>query len=196
MIQIPDTLRVGRGHAMRAAFLYFVNRNTSPVIVEVGVARDEQVQAMYGDGWSSVLWAWYAQQHADAAVHLIDISDASLTACRNIITRQLATVPENVHLHCGDAVEIIRGQMTSSPIGLLYLDGSDDPQEMLDQLLAAEPFLAKDATVLMDDIPVNWYQDGKGQLLIPYLLKHREWWSQPFDFRADAAQMWFVRNSG
>lgn len=195
-INIPDTLNVGRGRALRSS-LYLAhaawNKSDLPemTIVEIGTMRDDNPAAQSGDGWSSILWAWYAQQNPKARVYLIDIEQKALDICHKLIVKHLGGLPINVTLHCARAEEWLNKADLEGKINLLYLDGSDNAEEMMEQFRLAQGrnLFAETSIVNLDDIPEYYAISGKGTLLCPYLINHMKWKMIVND--RDARQMMF-----
>jgi hypothetical protein len=179
---IPNTINVGRGEALRTSLVladaaWRKSKQKEMTIVEIGILRDDSPQAQLGDGWSSILWAWYAQQNPKARVYLIDIDPHAIDICHNLIIKHLGNIPINVITQCTDAERWLKESELESKINLLYLDGSDDPREMIKQFRITETrnMLAKTSIVNLDDIPVNYLTQGKGCSLCPYLIGHPKW---------------------
>lgn len=177
---IPGDLRVGRGPAIRNALIkaHAVN-DGAMTIVEVGTIRGQGPQQHIGDGYSSLLWAWYAQSHPDTRVHLVDVNSMALTQCAQVFERELGSTPANVTLNCTTGEDYLE-QFDAATIELLYLDGSDDPSQMNEQFNIADRrhLLRRDAFLLLDDIgdqrpDGTW--PGKGEILVPRLLEDERW---------------------
>lgn len=177
---IPLDLRVGRGPAIRNALIKAHAANDGVMnIVEVGTIRDLKPQAYLGDGYSSLLWAWYAQSHPETRVHLVDVDREALGRCSQVFAQEIGGTPINVMLNCttGENYLELFGEPT---IELLYLDGSDDPGQMNEQFNIAERrhLLRRGAFLLLDDIgdqrpDGTW--PGKGAILVPRLLEDDRW---------------------
>ena len=192
-LTIPDLLLVGRGEALRTALKVVHNEtNASPVIVEIGVLRDpsgwreppenpvipNHLQgAARSDGWSSLLWAWYATEHPKAKIQLVDIQQGCIDVCSTILHEQLAVfeLPENITLVCNDAVAFFL-ELPPCKIDLLYLDGGDEPTQMMDHFTSASTlnFLQPGSRLLLDDIPADPNR-GKGTILVPHLRESKDW---------------------
>jgi len=73
----------------------------------------------------------------------------------------------------GDGRQVILGLTT--PIGLLYLDGSNDPGETIEQLKTAEGKLLPGSVIAIDDVQrVGDNPEGKGEQALPYA-RDQEW---------------------
>jgi len=69
----------------------------------------------------------------------------------------------------------------TTPIGLLYLDGSNDPGETIEQLKAAEGKLLPSSVIAIDDVQrVGENPEGKGEQALPYARDQR-WQVQLLD---------------
>lgn len=176
-LQIPD-LHVGRGIALRNSLIIADQQNGPKLnIVEIGTIRDLKPHAYLGDGYSSLLWAWYAKENPTTKVDLIDVDANSLQNCHRVLTEQLGGLPANVNIHHMTGVDFLK--QSSERIDLLYLDGSDDPKEMDDEFEVAEKNqrLHAGAILLLDDIgnPDGNHWPGKGEILVPKLLESATW---------------------
>jgi hypothetical protein len=70
----------GRGVALLRALrrLHRVGGGAA-TLVETGTLRDERVEAATGDGWSTLVWAWYAQQ-TGGLVYTVDVDERNLNS--------------------------------------------------------------------------------------------------------------------
>lgn len=112
----------GRDHIFKHCLDMF---NHNPVnILEIGAARDLSDQARFGDGWSSIFWARYIEQYG-GRLDIVDIDNQALENCKKLvhgINAKINFLNDDAYNHISD-----------STYDLIYLDGSDDPQEMLKQ---------------------------------------------------------------
>lgn len=120
------------------------------------------------EGASTLYLARWCQQSNRKFIS-IDVEKDYLENARQLVTEQ------------GLSADFILGDGTATiaslsvPIGLLYLDGSNDPNETLLQFKAAETKLTTGAVVAIDDVQqVESYLAGKGELAIPYA-RERGW---------------------
>jgi predicted O-methyltransferase YrrM len=94
-------------------------------VLEIGCARDLSNPARFGDGWSSLFWAEYILEHG-----------GSLTCCdiNSEALKNAASLLESININKTfiqiDGIELLK----DNNYDLIYLDGSDDPQQMLDQI--------------------------------------------------------------
>lgn len=170
MLKIPNEIKkkVGRGQSLFTA-LHHVNEtygDTHINIVETGTTRGSLGGGPLGDGWATILWAWYADFY-DGWVYTVDIDRACLDACRI-----LTSYYKNIHYINMDSVEYLSRFMNT--IHLLYLDSADDPELMYQEFVTAEPKLDKEAYILLDDVGPDFIR-GKGTILGPYLMKHKDY---------------------
>ena len=95
-------------------------------ILEIGCARDLNFQARYGDGWSSLFWADYIKENGGSLISC-DINQGSLDNVKSLL--------ENVEIQfstiLADGSDILKN---NNQYDLIYLDGSDCPNQMLDQM--------------------------------------------------------------
>ena len=167
-IEMPH---IGRGDSFKNALTEFHIRRdviAHPTFVEIGTTRGGFGGGPQGDGWATNAWGWYTKKYG-GHVHTVDLDPACIEQCKNI------TIPfaENMDYHVMTGVKFIESLKFSAPIDFLYLDGSDDPQEMVDEYQAASigGHLKSTTLILLDDIAENWETEGKGQKVIPLLLK-------------------------
>jgi hypothetical protein len=113
------------------------------LLIEVGSMRTPG--NVEGDGCASVAWATLARETGHLALSL-DV-DPLATGYADRLRRYGLPI---VGVH-GKASEVLRDLGVSLPVHLLYLDGSDDPLEALDQLGICWPRLANGALVVVDD---------------------------------------------
>lgn len=95
-------------------------------ILEIGCARNINKESRYGDGWSSLFWADYILENGGS----LTSCDIDQNAIDNVKTL-LDGIPVNFNPVLADGSEILK---TNNNYSLIYLDGSDDPQQMLTQL--------------------------------------------------------------
>ena len=177
-LTIPNDLLVGRGLALRKSLKLAHNhktRNKKLTIVEVGTIRDTRDRAKMGDGWSSMLWAWYAKNHKNVEINFIDIKQHHLDATKEIIKKEYGTIKNELNFHLGAAERWLLN--FTGKIDLLYLDGSDNPHEMSAQFTIADTgkLFTDHAVLLLDDIGADWSQRGKGIVLVPELMERSDW---------------------
>jgi len=135
-------------------------------IVEIGAIRDIRPVAARSDGHSTVKWA-----ESGRDVICIDIEARAIATAKSLVGER-----SNVNFICADAFEYLEKMdyREKGPFGLLYLDGphpskEDGVQFALDCFKVCENHMAVGSIVLIDDCDVS---PGKGDLVIPYALKH------------------------
>jgi hypothetical protein len=169
MLNIPEEIKetVGRGESLFNA-LWYVNGtyDESDInIVETGTTRGNLGGGPLGDGWSTILWAWYVTTHG-GNVFTIDKDQRCLDECFRL-TKEFT----NVHYINSNSINYL--SKFNDTIHLLYLDSADDPLNMYTEFTTAEPKLDKEAYILLDDVGPNFIR-GKGQILGPNLLAHKD----------------------
>lgn len=130
-------------------------------IIEVGTLRDARAAACAADGWSTRIWAWYAQQVGGRVIS-IDPDPSALNAARTVLGTQYRGVVRFVRRYATDVI----GQFL--PADLLYLDGPPEPETHLEIWDAVES--APPDFVLFDDILDADTFAVKGALAIPSML--------------------------
>lgn len=136
-------------------------------IVEIGGIRKWGAPGISGDGHSTVAWCLYVNKHG-GHVWSVDI-DHQAQACA---AKTLGWLTSVASLVIADGIEFLEDFPVD--IDLLYLDAWDvnpkDPaykQKHLEAFQAAEPKLAKEALVLIDDTNID--HGGKGALIMEYI---------------------------
>lgn len=125
-------------------------------VVEIGTIRFDH--ELPSEGYSTV---YLAEQAAARGWKFHSVSDdkAATDTARSLI-------PEGVKLHTKDGTKWLTA--FKARIDALYLDGSSDPVETLEQYRAAK--LAGSCVVIVDDVqPVGEHERGKGELLLDVL---------------------------
>jgi predicted O-methyltransferase YrrM len=132
------------------------------VLVEVGCIRS--VEDAH-DGASTLVLAQWARDHRQL-VHSIDVDSRNISLARSLLTArglesyvcQWTSTGQQVLAHL------------DSPIAFLYLDGSDNPVDTLEQVQAAYHKLLPGARVIIDDCQAyRGNKLGKGTHAIPRL---------------------------
>lgn len=122
--------------------------NKKPInILEIGAARSLDSTAKGGDGWSSFFWAEYISTYG-GSLTIVDINNDNLNNCKTLLSNYQNS---NIKFICGDGLDYI-----DNTYDIIYLDGSDDPYEMLKQFNKID---RKKTLILCDDF------HGKGLVL-------------------------------
>lgn len=103
--------------------------NSQPInVLEIGCARDLKNPARFGDGWSSFFWAEYINKHGG---HLTSC-DIDIIAVENV-KKLLSYFSEKISLDIilEDGLNFLK---SDKDYNLIYLDGSDCPHAMLEQM--------------------------------------------------------------
>lgn len=146
----------------------------SPSIVEIGTIRSREVQ---NDGHSTLIFAEYIRDHG-GNLFSIDNLIEHLEVCKSVLTKK-NLMSDRVHLINMDGIMYIRE--LSDYIDLLYLDGFDyvEGAEVLsatfhlDCGILANPIIPSGGMILIDDVLDETTYKGKGEMLIPYLIKEK-----------------------
>jgi hypothetical protein len=131
-----------RDHVFESVLSLF---SDSPVnIFQVGAVETFETGWRIGSGWSDLMWGEYIKKYGGNLV----IADKSLTnlAHSTLAAVQLGYADQLVTLY-GDAIEHI-----DEGYDIYYLDGSDDPQEMLDQF---NKIKHTNSVVVIDDYSIK-----------------------------------------
>jgi len=116
-------------------------------IMEIGSSRDLSFEARFSDGWSSYFWLEYIQIFG-GQLDIFDIDQNALDNCKKLFE---GSETPNINFICDDAVSHIKDNYD-----LIFLDGSDCPNEMLSQF---EKIDRTKSIILCDDF------NSKGSLL-------------------------------
>ncbi len=128
---------VGNRDIIYQYFLNFLGKKPA-TILEIGAARNLNLICRHSDGWSSIFFAEYVNQFGGEHL-VVDISEDSLVNCRTI----LEGYSDRTRFIQMDGAQALR---EFEPTAVL-LDGSDDPDQMAEQLALIKPHVP----VLCDD---------------------------------------------
>ncbi len=101
----------------------------SASILEVGCSRDLSNYARQGDGWSSFHFLEYVAKHGHA-LHICDIDQKAIDNCWELLNTFPDVEKQDVCLYKESGVTLINSWLDYH---LYYLDGSNNPQEMVDE---------------------------------------------------------------
>jgi hypothetical protein len=119
-------------------------------IFQVGAIETFKAAWRVGSGWSDLIFGEYIKTHGGKLV----VSDIDIDHLANsILAAQTLKYP--ITISCGDAIRSI----TEEDYDIYYLDGSNDPQETLDQF---NKIKHKKCIVIVDDFSI------KGTLLMQF----------------------------
>jgi len=125
--------------------------NNQPVnIFQIGAIETFDVRWRVGSGWSDIIFGQYISKHG-GKLTIVDININNLAHSSYAATK----LNYEVDLVYGDAISHINDEYN-----IYYLDGSNDPQETLDQYLKIKHVKS---IVIVDDFKI------KGTLLKKYL---------------------------
>ena len=112
--------------------------NKSINVLELGTSRDIRNDARNGDGWSTLWWLTHVLCFG-GHITAIDMSSESIDNCK-----KLTNGYENYINYIIDDGE----KYLNNKFDIIYLDGSDDPKDMLRQFEVCMEF---DSMIVMDD---------------------------------------------
>ena len=98
-------------------------------ILEIGVSRNLYPSVRGSDGWSSLYFADYIKKFGGKLIS-VDLDPIAIANCKI-----LCLEPDRDIIHeyyCEYGTSILK-QKHNEHINLIYLDGGDDPQEMLEE---------------------------------------------------------------
>lgn len=139
-------------------------KSSDVVIVETGTTRGKLGGGVVGDGWATVAFGWYCRKYG-GEVYTVDILEEAIEECKKI-TEEYEDV---INYIVGDSVEFL--QSFEGVIDFLYLDSSDNPQIILNELLVAYDKLSSAAIIVIDDTHDSM-SVGKGVLACKHLLEN------------------------
>ncbi len=94
-------------------------------ILEIGSIRDLSLQAKDGDGYSTLFWCEYVQKYG-GSITVVDISQHSIDNCKTVTSDFSNKI--DIKYFIQDGYPLI-----NDSFDLIYLDGSDDNNEMIKQ---------------------------------------------------------------
>lgn len=165
----------GRGGFI-PAINYIKNNNIyNPIIIEIGTQREFNNT---GDGSSTTFFSWFVNTY-NGEFYSIDIESDYIENGR-IELKNKGLLTNRVHLICDDGMRFI--EKFNKKINLLYLDGWDyrgtdyekklSEEKHLECFMKSEKLLTDNSLILIDDVINQDTFEGKGHLLIPYLIKN------------------------
>ena len=152
-----------RKRASAEAVLDYFNKR--PInIIEIGCARNLDINSRQSDGWSTCFWADYVNA-TSGWLEVYDTNEESLKNCKQIVNCWMAK-PDFDHSY--DIKFYCENCKDFEDVELVFLDGGDDPNETLDQFNKCKK--AETEVILIDDFHT------KGRLVIdkPDTLWHFE----------------------
>lgn len=120
-------------------------------ILEIGCTRNLDHGARMGDGWSSLHFYDYISTNG-GQLDIVDLDQSAISIC-NLLLSSHPNYPNNVTL----TVDYGRNLITKK-YDLIYLDGGDDPNEMVEEYELIQK-VSPNAVILCDDF------HAKGSLL-------------------------------
>ena len=118
---------------------------TKPIrAFQIGAIETFNFRWRIGSGWSDLIWGDYIKTHGGSLtivdINLDNLANSTLAAVKLGYIDQLVTLYGNAIDHIEEGYDIY------------YLDGSDDPQEMLDQF---NKIKHTNSVVIMDDYSIK-----------------------------------------
>lgn len=136
----------GRDYIFEYCLSLFDNKPIS--VLEIGASRNISDDARFGDGWSSIFWALYIEKYG-GRLKILDTSNVALGNCKHL----LEGLTIDIDFINTDANEYIKN-IGKTEYDLVYLDGSNNPHEML---LQFEQIDRKHSIILCDDFNVKGF---------------------------------------
>lgn len=147
-IQYLKSTQGARDHIFEHCLSLFKN---GPIFVlEIGASRDISHKSRFSDGWSTIFLALYIEKYG-GKITIVDIDEKALINCKHLVEG----IEAEINFVNADANTYI-ANINDTEYNLIYLDGSDDPKEMLYQF---EKINRKHTSILCDDF------SSKGSLL-------------------------------
>lgn len=159
---ICDTI-LNHGHRdlLLTQMLHPANLMARPLnILQVGAIEDLTLRFRHGSGWSDIFFASYISMFG-GSLTVVDIDQSHLDNSEKVLSEfhkivkvspgEDLQVPAKYSLVLSDALDFIKGSNDSYDI--IYLDGSNDPEETKSQYDAID----KDSTsvILVDDFSIK-----------------------------------------
>jgi len=95
-------------------------------VLEIGAARSLDSYSRMADGWSSFHYYNYIKKNG-GSLTICDISEIALSNCKTLFENLISDV--DIKFVLGDG-----GLLINEKYDLIYLDGGDDPEDMVNQL--------------------------------------------------------------
>jgi hypothetical protein len=111
-------------------------------VLEIGCARDLNMQARFGDGWSSLFWADYIYKKGGELTSC-DIDNYAVENVKKMLDFYDGKIDMKIFVE--DGLNLLK---VKNDYNLIYLDGSDCPHQMIEQMSYCD--LSK-SYVLCDD---------------------------------------------
>jgi ubiquinone/menaquinone biosynthesis C-methylase UbiE len=163
MIEWNDAPNFGRTDSLKKALeLLHTFGKKNVTIVETGTTRGTLGGGVVGDGWATLAFGWYCKKYG-GEVYTIDVLKEAISECMEI-TKPYKDV---INYIVSDSVEFLSA--FDKHIDLLYLDSSDNPQIIHNELLSVYDRLADDTLILIDDTH-DKLRRGKGVIAGKFLL--------------------------
>lgn len=109
-------------------------------ILEIGTIRDLDLKAKDGDGYSTLFWCEYVKKHG-GSITIIDISNEAIENCKIVTSDFVNDI--DIKYVVDDGIKYI-----DDSFDLIYLDGSDDNNQMIQQFEKCD---RKKSFILCDD---------------------------------------------
>ncbi len=155
-------------------------------ICEIGCARNKDLRARKGDGWSSFHFLDYIMRHG-GALDIVDIDPTNLANCRVLLESYFPDPTDIIYrlgFYCRDGESYLHYiKPFVKPYDLVFLDGGDDPKQTLAQFCE----LNRGEKVLIDDF------HSKGILMSAVYPDYRcyRWTALPWDKAPEMAAYGF-----
>ena len=107
----------------------FNNLKKSITILEIGVSRNLDKAVRGSDGWSSLFFANHIKQYGGKLIS-VDLEPTAIENCK-VLCEELDK--DILHEYITDTGVNALTSLNNEDIDFIYLDGGDDPQEMVDE---------------------------------------------------------------
>lgn len=123
-------------------------------ILEIGVSRNLNPSVRGSDGWSSLYFGNHIKEYGGKLIS-VDLDELAINNCKILCEEIDKEINHDYYIDTGTNV---LSKLNNEEINFIYLDGGDDPQEMIDEydLILSRKYIP---FVLCDDYHT------KGQLI-------------------------------
>jgi Methyltransferase domain len=132
-------------------------------ILETGSIRNTGEQYHQNDGWSTLTFAQYVNDHGGSLTSI----DLDTAAAHEVLTRY--GVRDLVNLIEADSVDTIYALPETTVLDVVLLDSDNDADLIMREFLAVRDLTASPALFLVDDVEPGSTGVVKGHRILPWL---------------------------
>ena len=142
-----------------------ISRIESPKILTIGATHEKHdINSIQGQGWADFYFADHLMKVKNGSLTIVDIDPIHIDNCKEMMS-DFINEGVNLTFHVGDGINFI-----NDDYDVIYLDGSDDPNEMYNQY---KKINRKKSWILADDWNSKGIKLGKQEW--GFLAFHVNW---------------------